>query len=179
MQSTFGKRIFENNYFKYSTSKQNSKWYFYITICIIIIVIMFITYWCLIRPKRIKFLKKLKQFKGFKYSHLTKKEEQHEGTPPITNTNCHFVIFGSSGSGKTSFLKHYLNQTKSDYIVFGRDVNEFKNNYVEVMQLKKFEIESLANKTIILDEAGAYKNLKTKVEDFFGLVDIIILSYCK
>ena len=110
---------------------------------------------------------------------MTKKEEQHEVTPPITNTNCHFVIFGSSGSGKTSFLKHYLNQTKSDYIVFGRDVNELKNNYVEVMQLKKFEIESLANKTIILDEAGAYKNLKTKVEDFFGLVDIIILSYCK
>ena len=32
---------------------------------------------------------------------------------------------------------------------------------------KKTEIESLANKTVILDEAGAYKNLKTKVEDLF------------
>ena len=30
-----------------------------------------------------------------------------------------------------------------------------------------FGIEQLANKTINLDDAGAYKNLKTKVEDLF------------
>ena len=35
------------------------------------------------------------------------------------------------------------------------------------MQLKKLEIESLANKTVILDDAGAYKCLKTKIEDSF------------
>ena len=36
-----------------------------------------------------------------------------------------------------------------------------------MLQLEKKEIESLANKTVILDDAGAYKNLKTKVEDLF------------
>ena len=47
---------------------------------------------------------KLKQFKGFKYPHLTNQEEQQELTPPITTTNCHFLLFGSSGSEKTSFF---------------------------------------------------------------------------
>ena len=36
-----------------------------------------------------------------------------------------------------------------------------------MLQLENLNIESLANKTIILDDAGAYKNLKTKVEDVF------------
>ena len=36
------------------------------------------------------------------------------------------------------------------------------------MQLEKIKIESLANETVILDDAGAHKNLKTKVEDLFG-----------
>ena len=47
------------------------------------------------------------------YSHLTNQEEQQELTPPITNTNFHFLIFGSKGLWKTSFLKHYLDQTKA------------------------------------------------------------------
>ena len=36
-----------------------------------------------------------------------------------------------------------------------------------MLQLEKIEIESLANKTVILDDAGAFKNLRTKVEDLF------------
>ena len=35
------------------------------------------------------------------------------------------------------------------------------------MQLEKLKIGSLPNTTIILADAGAYKNLKTKVEDCF------------
>ena len=77
-------------------------------------------------------------------------------------------MYGTSGSGKTSFLKYYLDQTKSDFIVFGRDKTEFRQeNYIPLFQLEKIEIESLANKTVILDDAGAYKQLKTKVEDLF------------
>ena len=34
-------------------------------------------------------------------------------------------------------------------------------------QLEKIEIEKLANRTIILDDAGAYKILRIKVEDLF------------
>ena len=51
MQNTFGKGIFDNEFFEDLTSKRNSTWYSFITICIIIIVIIFIIYWCCIRPK--------------------------------------------------------------------------------------------------------------------------------
>ena len=33
--------------------------------------------------------------------------------------------------------------------------------------LKKVNIDNIKNKTIILDDAGAYTNLKKNVEDFF------------
>ena len=57
------------------------------------------------------------------------------------------LIYGTSGSGKTSFLKYYLYQTKSNFIVFGRDVTGFHNDrYVPLLQLEKFDIESLAKK---------------------------------
>ena len=77
-------------------------------------------------------------------------------------------------------------KTKSDYLVFGRDENEFhKQNFVQLLQLEKYDIESLAKKTIILDDAGAYKNLRTKVEDFiwFGrlhnIQSIYLTHYAK
>ena len=77
------------------------------------------------------------------------------------------MIFGKSGSGKTSFLKHYLDQTESDYLVFGRDENEFhEQNVVEILQLEKTEIELLANKTIVLDDAGAYQKPSNKSRRF-------------
>ena len=77
------------------------------------------------------------------------------------------LIHGTSGSGKTYSLKYYLDQTKLNFIVIGRDENEFGDNYVPLLQLENIEIEKLANKTIILDDAGAFKQLRTKVEDFF------------
>ena len=77
-------------------------------------------------------------------------------------------MYGTTGIEKTSFLKHYLNQTKADFLVFGRDNTEFhEQNCVDLLQLEKFDIESLANKTIILDDAGAYKQLHTRVENLF------------
>ena len=73
--------------------------------------------------------KKRLQFEGFKYSHLTNQEQEHGEASQLTqqvsntHTNCHMLIYGSSASGKTSFLKHYLSQSprKSSYVVFGRD----------------------------------------------------------
>ena len=144
----------------------NKKFYIGL-LCVIFIIVLYI-YWYYIKPNYYKKLyQKLKQFKGFKYSHVTNKEEEQELTPPNTNTNCHFLVYGTSGSGKTSFLKYYLDQTKTSFIVFGRDETEFNDNYIPLLQLEKIEIESLANRTIILDDAGAYKQLKTKVEDLF------------
>ena len=147
---------------------------------------IFYIYYHFYRPKLYeKINSQLKQFKGFKYSHLTNQEDEEKIELPVSNTNCHFLIFGSSGSGKTSFLKYYLDQTKSDYLVFGRDPSEFTKNYVDLLHLEKFQIESLANRSIILDDAGAYKNLKTKVEDLFrfgrhhGIQVIYLAHYAK
>ena len=96
----------------------------------------------------LKIIEKLLQFKGFKFSHLTNQEDEQEHTPPTTNTNCHFLIFGSSGSEKTSFLKHYLDQTNSDCLGFARDENEFLEQiFVQLVQLeKKLKLDHLLRK---------------------------------
>ena len=144
----------------------NKKFYIGL-LCVIFIIVLYI-YWYYIRPNYYKKLyQKLQQFKGFKYSHLTNKEEEQELTPPNTSTKSHFLIYGTSGSGKTSFLKYYLDQTKTNFKVFSRDETEFKDNYIPLLQLENIEIEKLANRTIILDDAGAFKQLRTKVEDLF------------
>ena len=144
----------------------NKKFYIGL-LCVIFIIVLYI-FWYYIRPKHYKKLyQKLKQFKGFKKSHPTDQPKDEPQVKPITNTNCHFLVYGTSGSGKTSFLKYYLDQTKSDFIVFGRDEAEFPGRFIQLLQLENITIESLAGKTLILDDAGAYKQLKTKVEDLF------------
>ena len=144
----------------------NKKFYIGL-LCVIFIIVLYI-YWYYIRPRHYKKLyQKLKQFKGFKKFHITDQSKDEPQVKPITNTNCHFLVNGTSGSGKTSFLKYYLDQTKSDFVVFGRDEAELPGRFVQLLQLENFYIESLAGKTIILDDAGAYRNLKTKVEDLF------------
>ena len=96
------------------------------------------------------------------------------------------LIYRSSASGKTSFLKHYLTQIQRRYVVFGRDEKEFPaSNFLPLLQLEKIGIESIANKIVVLDDAGAYKSLKTKVEDLFrfgrhhGIVVIYLAHYAK
>ena len=144
----------------------NKKFYIGL-ICVIFIIVLYI-YWYYIRPRHYEQLyQKLKHFKGLKKSHLTNQPEEISPSKPITNTNSLMLIYGTSGSGKTSFLKYYLDQTKTNFLVFGRDENECNDNYVPLLQLGKIKIEKIANRTIILDDAGAYKNLRTKVEDLF------------
>ena len=168
-------------------------------VCLIILIgIIVVTYWNYICPRQFKTIyKKLLQFAGFKYSHLTNQEREQEikesrEESPHNNSHCnaHFIINGSSGSGKTSFLKHFLAQRPHDksltYVVFGRDEREFPSqNFVPLRQLEKVSIEQLANKTVVLDDAGAYKSLKTKVEDLFqfgrhlGIQVIYLAHYAK
>ena len=167
-------------------------------VCLIIFIgIIVVIYWNYIRPRQFKtFYKKLLQFAGFKYSHLTNQErEAPQDTREATREaevhgNSHFIIYGSSGSGKTSFLKHYLaqvtTQRQRNYVVFGRDEREFPSqNFVPLLQLEKVSIESLTNKIVVLDDAGAYKSLKTKVEDLFrfgrhmNIVVIYLAHYAK
>ena len=171
----------------------------FIVCLIIFIVIIVVIYWNYIRPMSFKKIyKKLLQFEGFKYSHLTNQEREatieespHTASP---HNNSHFIIYGSSGSGKTSFLKHYLAianaRNQRTYVVFGRDEREFPSqNFVPLLQLEKVSIaelcKQLANKIVVLDDAGAYKNLKTKVEDLFrygrhlGIQVIYLAHYAK
>ena len=58
-------------------------------------------------------------------------------------------MYGTSGSGKTSFLKYYLDQTKNDFIVFGRDEAEFPGRFIQLLQLENITIESLAAKDVL------------------------------
>ena len=179
-------------------------------VCLIIFIgIIVVIYWNYIRPIQFKTIyKKLLQFAGFKYSHLTNQEREatreatheatHNNSHNNSHCNAHFIIYGSSGSGKTSFLKHYLAQRPHDkscdstrdssrtYVVFGRDEREFPSqNFVPLLQLEKVSIESLANKIVVLDDAGAYKNLRLKVEDLFrfgrhlGIQVIYLAHYAK
>ena len=86
-------------------------------------------HWYYIRPRHYeKLYQKLKQFKEFEKSHLTNQPEEISPSKPITNTNSHMLNYGTSRSGKTSFLKHYSDQTKTNFQVFGRDENEFNDN---------------------------------------------------
>ena len=157
----------------------------FIVCLILFICIVVAIYWNYIRPIQYKTIyKKLLQFPGFINSHLTNQEIKEQGLPKDShnNNNSHFIIYGSSGSGKTSFLKYYLSQStklhtelhaelpNSSYLVFGRDEREFPSqNFVPLLQLENVSIEQLENKIVILDDAGAFKNLKTKVkvEDLF------------
>ena len=61
---------------------------------------------------------------------MPNQEQEHENEQPIINTKCYFVIFGTSGSGKTSFLNYYLDQTNSDFLVFICDQNEFGDDFL-------------------------------------------------
>ena len=72
------------------------------------------------------------------------------------------------------------------YVVFGRDEREFPSqNFVPLLQLEKVSIESLTNKIVVLDDAGAYKSFNTKVEDLFrfgihlGIQVIYLAHYAK
>ena len=124
--------------------------------CVIFFIILYI-YWNYIRPGYYKSLyQKLKQFKGDKHSHSTNQLEEEPQLKPIRYTNRHMLIYGTSGSSKTFFLKFHSDQRKSMFVVFGRDETEFPDNYVPLSQLENINIESLANKTTILDDAGAY-----------------------
>ena len=134
-------------------------------ICIIIIVIIFIICWRNIRPKGYI---KLLQFEGFKYSHLTNQEQQGEAlTQPVSNTNCHMLIYGSSASGKTSFLKYYLSRVaelrKSSFVVFRRNEEEFPaSNFVHLLQLEKKVLNHLLIKRLYWMMQVPIKTLKQK-----------------
>ena len=79
------------------------------------------------------------------------------------------MVYGASGSGKTNFLKWYLNTLNLDYIVFARDESEWSSDkFINYDTLLQINFKKINNKTIILDDLGAFKNLKTKVEELFN-----------
>ena len=137
-----------------------------IVLMIVIPPILFYIY-CLYYKKTDELVEEFKQFEGFKFSH--KIEVVPENETIDRSKNSHFILYGSTGSGKTSFLKHFLTKNIiNDFLVFGRDPKEWeKDVFIDVHNFGKINIDNIENKTIILDDAGAYTNLKKNVEDFF------------
>ena len=88
-----------------------------------------------------------------------------------------------TAEGTVETVSTMVNQTKSNIIVFARDSTEFHEaKLYSTVTVRKLGIDSLANKTVILDDASAYKSLKTKVEDFFGFgrhhnIQVIYLAH--
>ena len=61
-------------------------------LCVIFIIVLYV-YWYYIKPKHYeKIYRKLKQFKGFKHSHLTNQPEEVSQSKPISHTNCHILF---------------------------------------------------------------------------------------
>ena len=56
------------------------------------------------------------------------------------------------------------------FTVFGRDSREWSPEvFVDVLNFDKVKIQNLRYQTVILDDAGAHKNLNKCVEDIFRL----------
>ena len=97
--------------------------------------------------------------------------------PAVNNSNYHFLIFGRSGSGKTSFLKYYClsrvaelrdSSRKSTFVVFGRDSREFsEQNFIPLLQLEKKVLNYLLIRLLYWMMQEVHTSLKTEVEDLF------------
>ena len=128
-----------------------------------------------------KLVQEFKKFTHFKTNHYSECENKFESVDKSKNS--HFLIYGSTASGKTNFLKYYLTRHNLDYIIFGRHGEEWPDNqFINYEQLNQIDFNKINNKTIILDDLGAFKNLKTIVEDLFrngrhNNVQIIYLAH--
>ena len=132
------------------------------TIFYILIHILYIHYTC--APD--KLITEFKNFKSFRTNHYSQSKPEIENIDKSKNS--HFLVYGASGSGKTNFIKWYLNTLKLDYIVFGKDSTEWpEDKFINHNQLDQINLEKINNKTIILDDLGSYKNLKSIVDDLF------------
>ena len=141
-----------------------------VLVVILLVVLPILLYWIYLKNFSTisdSMVEEFKNFNGFKLTHIS--ETLPEMDTIDRSKNSHFILYGSTGSGKTSFLKHYLTKNKiNDFLVFGRHPNEWDpKNFIPVLNFSKVNMDNLCNKTIILDDAGAYKELKTNVEDFF------------
>ena len=98
--------------------------------CVIFIIVLYV-YWYYIRPRHYeKLYQKLKQFKGLKKSHLTDQPKDEPQVKPITNTNCHMLIYGTSGR---CIINHDNNNYTNNEIINRKenhDNNKYTNNII-------------------------------------------------
>ena len=140
----------------------------YILGVFIIFIIIFCLYYYFVNHSN-PLVSEFEKFDKFKHSHIQPKPMLNWGIDATKNS--HFILYGCSGSGKTSFLKWYLSFNKIEkFTVFGRDSREWSSKViVNVLDFDKIKIENLQYQTVILDDAGAHKKLNPHVEDIFRL----------
>ena len=94
-------------------------------------------------------ISEFKNFKPFRTNHYSESEPQIESID--RSKNSHFLVYGASGSGKTTFLKYYLNTLNLDYIVFARDDSTewpIDTHFINFEQLNKIDFEKIKIKQL-------------------------------
>ena len=84
----------------------------------------------------------MKQFGRFKFSHLTNEPKREDNIAPVRYTNSHPLLYGTTGCGKSDFLKHHLDQNKTSHLVLGRDENQLHENNVPLLHLENINFDS-------------------------------------
>ena len=135
-----------------------------------------------------KCIEETKTFKGFKrpkkwssYHESDNAENQTEGSDgvdnlsTIDNEKLHFIIYGKTASGKTSFLKKYIEKNypnKSNVYIFCKNENEWQsypkvlneNHLDNLKEMESFKGTSSQKNFLVLDDMGGLMNQKDVAE---------------
>ena len=127
---------------------------------IFLIVIFFVDYFNLFNHmKNNKINQEVENALNFKgYPEKKIEETEVESEVIDKNKNTHILLFGGSDTGKTYFIKQYLEKNHiSKYKVFCLDTDEWSDHVIETDIEKLNHLESLKDYTIILDDQGNMK----------------------
>ena len=95
-------------------------------------------------------------FKGYPIKKMEEIEVQSEVIDK--NKNTHILLLGGLDTGKTYFVKRYLEKNHiTKYKVFCLDTDEWPDHVIETGIEKLNHLESLKDYTIILDDQGNMK----------------------
>ena len=120
-------------------------------------------------------LNEFNNFKGFPLKNIPlNNNDNGELRPKAINRseNSHMLVYGQSGSGKTTFIKHYIKNIDK-FIIFTLSMDDWENKE-NIFDLSSFpnlinNIDQINSYTIVIDDAGNNKELKELVSKLFTI----------